>query len=155
MIRKTRNFFLGILSFVPLVSLIITIILFGQWVSEGISIYNLHVHSFIPILIVQALNIVISSTVIVMMALHAAKYSNLDKNQLVIWVLLLSFFSIISLPVYWVIYVKDDIGDKKIIKEFENSDSIAVKDCENEEAKEDDENDTFIIDDIDNLEEEK
>lgn len=146
MIRKTRNFFLGILSFIPLLSLITTIVLFGQWISEGISIYNLHVDSFIPILIVQALNIVISNVIVVIMSLHAAKHTKMDKQQLVIWVLLLAFFSIISLPLYWVIYVKDDKGD-----------SIIIKECAIEEKlKEDDNtNDTFIIDNINDAEYEK
>lgn len=117
MIRKARNFFLGLLSFIPVIALITSILLFGQWVSEGVSVYNMHINSFIPILIVQALNFVISSVVVVMMSLHAAKHTNMDRQQLVIWVLLLTFFSIIALPLYWVIYVKDDKEKKIVIKE--------------------------------------
>lgn len=138
MIKKSKNFLLGILSVIPVFVLVASIVLFGRWVSMGISVYNTHINEFIPILVVQALGMVVTSIAVVLMSMHAAKHTNMDRQQLVIWILLLAFFSIITLPIYWTIYVREDREEKIIIKEC-----LAERDIQDEDKEEDEEVETL------------
>lgn len=140
MIKKSKNFLLGILSVIPVFVLVASIVLFGRWVSMGISVYNTHINEFIPILVVQALGMVVTSIAVVLMSMHAAKHTNMDRQQLVIWILLLAFFSIITLPIYWTIYVREDREEKIVIKEC-----LAERDIQDEDKEEDEDEEVEIL----------
>lgn len=102
---KGQKIFIGILSFLPLLFIVIFIIAFAFLMRDVIKETGPDAASFatgfIPFFILIALSSLLSFALLIYYIIHAVNNMNISGNERIVWILLFVFAGVIAFPIYW------------------------------------------------------
>jgi hypothetical protein len=115
---KSKKIFLGALSLLPLVLMVVYIVLAMSMffsmirhpleMEEGNFPPDLFFRGMLPAIIVGLVMAVASFGLLIYFIIHVVNNKNIDGNERLIWILVLIFAGMIGFPVYWYMRIWND-----------------------------------------------
>lgn len=102
---KSQKIFVGFLSFLPILFIIIFmigfILIIGKLVNAGEPEAEAFAANFIPFFILIALSSLLSFALLIYYIIHAVNNTNISSNERIVWILVFIFAGVIGFPIYW------------------------------------------------------
>ncbi len=116
---KNGKIFLGVLTFLPIISLLMTIGFmvnaFSIVQTNGAPDAEALSDSFRGLLILTVIGIFLSIGLLIYYIIHAVNNKKLTDNERVIWVILFIFISNIAFIIYWILRIWQDKSDTNML----------------------------------------
>lgn len=112
---RSSKLFVGILSFLPIVLLLVFMFLlfsrfpeFMRWENVEPDPYDVF-DTFMPIFFIVIFMSILSLGLLIFFIMHLVRNKTMDSTERIIWILVLLFAGIIGYPIYWYMRVwKED-----------------------------------------------
>jgi Phospholipase_D-nuclease N-terminal len=115
---KSKKMFLGALSLLPLLLMVVYLVLamnmFFSMIRHPLEIENgqfppaLFLEGMLPALLVGIVMGIASIGLLIYFIIHVVNNKNIDGNERLIWILVLIFAGMIGFPVYWYMRIWKD-----------------------------------------------
>ena len=113
MSRSTKSF-VGILSFLPIVCLVVFFFMFFRmipefmrWEGSDPDPYEVF-DTFMPVFLTAIFMSILSIGLLIFFIMHLVRTKNIDTTERIVWVLVLLFAGIIGYPIYWYMRIWND-----------------------------------------------
>jgi hypothetical protein len=121
---KNQKIFIGILSFLPIIFILICITAM-IFVMRDLMLHGAPdptvFAGFAPFFVLMALSSLLSFALLIYYIIHAVNNTNISSNERIVWILVFIFAGVIGFPIYWYMRIWKE---KPVIPPTANPDNV-------------------------------